>query len=97
MSEGWGDFNALLLMLRAGDNLDGTFAEAIYVSHFMGDSGYFGLRRAPYSTDMTKNPFTFKHIMDSAALPTTAPPSPAPSFCARFSLRSSARSFSTSA
>jgi large repetitive protein len=73
MSEGWGDFNALLMLVRSGDNLDGTYAEAIYAGRSFGDSGYFGIRRAPYSTDMTKNPFTFKHIMDSVALPTTAP------------------------
>jgi MYXO-CTERM domain-containing protein len=73
LSEGWADFTALLMMLRPGDDLDGTYAKATYAARSMGDSGYFGIRRAPYSTDMTKNPFTFRHIMDSADLPTTAP------------------------
>jgi large repetitive protein len=34
---------------------------------------YFGIRRYPYSTDMTKDPLTYKHITNGVALPTTAP------------------------
>ena len=37
---------------------------------------YYGIRRYPYSRDMTKNPLTFKHIADGVPLPTN----PAPSF-----------------
>src|SRR4029079_816760 len=37
------------------------------------DSYYFGIRRYPYSTDMTKNPLTFKHITNGRAL-AVAPP-----------------------
>ena len=29
---------------------------------FSTDPYYFGIRRVPYSTDMTKDPLTFKHI-----------------------------------
>ncbi|MCE9573865.1 MAG: M36 family metallopeptidase, partial [Deltaproteobacteria bacterium] len=72
MSEGWGDFVALHQTLREGDNLDGSFAAAQYAAAGLGDA-YFGIRRAPYSHDLTKNPFTFKHISDGEALPTTAP------------------------
>src|SRR5262249_23094931 len=71
MSEGWGDFTSMELTLRAGDDLDGTFAAGIYATATFGDSGYFGVRRAPYSVDFTKNAFTFRHIHTGEALPTT--------------------------
>src|SRR5262249_55241614 len=34
---------------------------------------YFGVRRYPYSTDMTKNPLTFKHIANKVPLPVGPP------------------------
>jgi MYXO-CTERM domain-containing protein len=73
MSEGWADFNALLMVVRPGDNLNGTFGAGIYAPRFIGDSGYFGIRRFPYSVDMSKNPLTFTHIQNGVALPTNAP------------------------
>jgi hypothetical protein len=55
-SEGWGDFNAVLMSIREGDNTDtGTFAAAIYSTFALGDEGYFGIRRYPYSRDLKKN------------------------------------------
>ena len=76
MGEGWSDFNTMLMQVRASDlgvavnaNYSGAYPVGIYVS---GDY-YFGIRRAPYSTDMAKNPLTFKHIQNGVALPTTAP------------------------
>lgn len=74
--EGWGDFFALHMNLREGDNLDGTYAIGTYATAALGDSGYFGIRRIPYSVDMNKNALTFKHIMDSASLPNTHPVQP---------------------
>jgi len=68
-SEGWGDFFAMHMSLREGDNLDGTYAIGTYATAALGDSGYFGIRRFPYSVDMAKNGLTFKHISDSSALP----------------------------
>ncbi|WP_437290626.1 M36 family metallopeptidase [Sorangium sp. So ce406] len=68
-SEGWGDFLALHMALRDGDDLGGTFATSIYASEESGDSGYFGGRRAPYTVDFAKNGLTFKHISDGVALP----------------------------
>lgn len=68
-SEGWGDFFAMHMSLREGDNLDGTYAIGTYATAALGDSGYFGIRRFPYSVDMTKNALTFKHISDSSPLP----------------------------
>jgi len=72
-SEGWADFNASLMTVRPGDNLSGTFASAQYATGAFTDPGYFGIRRYPYSTDMTKNPLTFKHITDGVALPANIP------------------------
>jgi hypothetical protein len=70
MSEGWGDFIALLTIARPGDDLTGTYAQVGYT--YAGDP-YFGLHRAPYSVDMTKNAFTFRMVSDEEALPTTHP------------------------
>jgi hypothetical protein len=70
MSEGWGDFNSLLMMLREGDNRDGAYPEAVYaVADGTPNSAYFGLRRFPYSRDHSKDPRTFKHIGDENPLP----------------------------
>jgi hypothetical protein len=53
-------------------NFSGTYGLAGYAcdrSLLATNSYYFGIRRYPYSTDMTKDPLTFKHIQDSATLP----------------------------
>lgn len=72
-SEGWGDFIALTMMLREGDDLGGTFADTIYAPAATLNAAYFGTRRYPYSTDLTKNPLTFKHISDGEPLPAGIP------------------------
>ena len=56
-------------MLREGDNLDGTFGAGIYAPRVFGDTGYFGIRRFPYSVDFTRNGLTFKHIQNGVPLP----------------------------
>ena len=69
-SEGIGDFVALHTLVREGDDLDGAFAVGSFATQaFIDDPAYFGIRRYPYSTDVTKNPLTFGHIADSATLP----------------------------
>jgi hypothetical protein len=74
MSEGWGDFNALLMMLRENDNRDGVYAAAPYaVANGTPNSAYYGLRRFPYSRDRSKNDLSFRHIGDENALPATTP------------------------
>lgn len=74
MSEGWGDFNALMLMLREGDNREGVYAMAPYaLADGTPDTAYFGIRRFPYSRDRTKNDTSFRHISDGVPLPTTTP------------------------
>jgi hypothetical protein len=72
MSEGWGDFIALLTLARDGDDLGGVYA--IGGAAFGGDP-YFGLRRAPYSTDGTKNAFSYRLVAEGEPLPTSHPTS----------------------
>lgn len=65
MGEGWSDFYALALLSEPGDNLHGNYALGGYATHlFSGlqENYYYGIRRYPYSTDLTKNPLTFKDI-----------------------------------
>ena len=72
MSEGWGDFVALMMSIRDGDTFDGgkTYGLAQYAAQGISkDGSYFGIRRAPYSRDMMKNPFTFTHIRAASMLP----------------------------
>jgi len=76
MGEGWGDFHSLLMIVRPGDDLAGTFGVGAYAlsgNLVAGNEYYFGIRRYPYSTDMTKNPLTFKHIQNGTALPAGPP------------------------
>ena len=73
MSEGWGDFDALMFVLRSGDNLDGAFPLAIYSTVADFESPYFGIRRAPYSVDPTVNGLSFRHMALGEALPTGQP------------------------
>lgn len=74
MSEGWGDFVAMHLIVRANDNFDGTYVPAaMYDNRAERNGAYYGLRRYPYSVDFAKNPLTFGHIADRAVLPTNVP------------------------
>ena len=66
MSEGWGDFIALHMALREGDDLTAPSPRASTRPKLFGDTGYFGIRRFPYSVDFTKNALTFKHIPRTA-------------------------------
>ncbi|NRA60123.1 MAG: GlyGly-CTERM sorting domain-containing protein [Psychrobium sp.] len=71
MGEGWGDFHALLLMVRAEDaNIEGNDKfQLAYSGSGYTDNFYTGIRRAPYSTNMDINPLTFKHIEQGVELP----------------------------
>lgn len=81
MGEGWADTVAMLMMvrpedvLRAGNNnWQGVYAVAGYTSSGGANNGhYFGIRRIPYSTDMSKNALTLKNIANGTPLPTTHP------------------------
>lgn len=87
MGEGWGDFTAMLLTVRADDagvasnaNWAGVYTLSTYATGGAGNAwspdgngAYFGIRRYPYSTDMTKNPLTFGHIANGVTLPVGPP------------------------
>jgi hypothetical protein len=80
MSEGWGDFVAVMMSLREGDTFDNgkTYALSQYATAgFSRDGSYFGIRRAPFSKSKMKNPFTFGHIRQMSTLPTGVPLAPA--------------------
>src|SRR6185503_16767320 len=64
-SEGWSDFYALALLSEPGDDVDGSYPNGGYITHGLNgleENYYFGIRRYPYSTDLRKNPLTFKDI-----------------------------------
>ncbi len=67
MGEGWSDFYALSLLSEAHDNPEGTYAYGAYSYYkFQGANYnanyYFGNRRYPKSTDLNKNPLTYKDM-----------------------------------
>jgi subtilisin-like proprotein convertase family protein len=64
MGEGWSDFVGISLLAEASDDLAGNFVTGGYTTYQLSsatfvDNYYFGIRRFPYSTDMTKNPMTY--------------------------------------
>ncbi len=82
LGEGWGDFTAQLVMVRADDvttpqgvNWNGVYPTGTHATSGSGDDSYFGIRRQPYSSDMTKNGLTFKHISNGVPLPRDVPTS----------------------
>src|SRR5690606_1052828 len=67
MGEGWSDFYALCLLSEPSDDPNGVYATGGYASYRLAgfnytENYYFGIRRYPYTTDMSKNPLTFKDI-----------------------------------
>jgi hypothetical protein len=85
MGEGWGDFHSMLMTVREEDalapanaNYNGTYGLAGYalsISNAPDNAYYFGIRRVPYSTDMSKNALTFQHIQTGVPLPVGPPTS----------------------
>jgi hypothetical protein len=81
MGEGWADFHALLMQVRASDKsvpgnekFQGVYPVSAYVTSGPGVPGaYYGIRRVPYSTSFSKNALTFKHIANGNALPDKHP------------------------
>jgi large repetitive protein len=81
MGEGWGDFHSMLLVVKPGDvaaatntTWGGVYGLAAYTMYLSDRNAfYWGIRRYPYSTDLNKNPLTFKHIQDGVALPASIP------------------------
>lgn len=87
MGEGWGDFLAMMLTVRPDDTATpsnatwgGVYSLATYATSGVPYDGstnhgyYIGIRRTPYSTDMTNyNALTFRHIEDGQPLPAGPP------------------------
>lgn len=81
IGEGVADFLALLLTIHEEDVVQasnsqwrGTYPVGAYAaSAHDGEGYYYGLRRAPYSTDMTRNGLRFSHVARGATLPVSAP------------------------
>ncbi len=81
MGEGWADFHSMLMVVKAEDalvptNVDysGTYGLAGYTTAGAEPKGwYFGIRRVPYSTDLTKDGLTFRHVADGTPLPSGVP------------------------
>ncbi|MGC3959474.1 MAG: M36 family metallopeptidase [Verrucomicrobiota bacterium] len=65
MGEGWSDWYGLTLLSEAGDDVHGVYAAGAYATYQFGgltQNYYYGIRRYPYCTDLTKNPLTFRDI-----------------------------------
>lgn len=87
LGEGWSDFLAVLLVARAEDaaapagaGFRGVYAYGAWTlggaeALFGGPNQayYFGQRRVPYSTDLTRNALTFRHVQDGEPLPVATP------------------------
>lgn len=72
LGEGWSDFYALALLSKPEDDPNANYPFGSYVSLLLGGSSqnyYFGIRRYPYTTDVSKDPLTFKDIDPAQANP----------------------------
>src|SRR6185312_13728613 len=83
MGEGWSDFVALQTYIRLTDlsvpsnaNWNGVYPMGAYALGGDPIFLYWGIRRFPYSNDMTKDPLTFKHISEDQMMPAGMNPSP---------------------
>ena len=65
LGEGWSDFYALCLLSHPEDDVNGNYAIGAYATDHYGElteNYYYGVRRYPYTTDMSRNPLTIKDI-----------------------------------
>src|SRR5262249_31106975 len=66
MGEGWSDYFAISLNAESTDDPHAVYPMSGYATYQLWtsyvDNYYFGIRRYPYSTDLNKNPQTFKMI-----------------------------------
>lgn len=80
MGEGWSDFYGLALLSEPADNVNSNYAAGGYATYQLAgltENYYYGIRRYPYSTDLTKNPLTYKDLdPGQASLHTGIPRSP---------------------
>ncbi len=81
MGEGWGDFFGLALTSEPGDDPNAVYCTGgwtvLELAAGFTDNYYFGIRRFPCSTDMTKNPQTYADIDPAQqSYPPSVPRSP---------------------
>ncbi len=72
MGEGWSDFYGLSLLAESTDAIGGNWAAGGYATFNLAglnENYYYGIRRFPYSTNLLKNPLTFKDIDPNQASP----------------------------
>jgi Fungalysin metallopeptidase (M36) len=72
MGEGWSDFISLLVSAKDEDRFRPTnalFAGAYGMAAYTSNDTYRGLRRFPFSTDVSKNALSLRHIVDATPLP----------------------------
>jgi uncharacterized repeat protein (TIGR01451 family) len=72
MGEGWSDWYAMTLLSEAGDDPAGNYASGAYFGYQLfglTQNYYFGDRHYPYSTNLLRNPLTFKDIDPNQASP----------------------------
>ncbi len=77
MGEGWGDFVALLAAVKEEDRLkpeNAAFSGAYGMGSYSKNRTYNGLRRYPFSTDVSKSPLSLRHIVEGSTLPSLPPP-----------------------
>ena len=77
LGEGWSDFYPLALLSETADDVRGNYTTGGYATYLLDgltQNYYFGIRRYPYTTDMTKNPLTYKDINPTQASPHTGVP-----------------------
>ncbi len=67
MGEGWSDFYGICLNAQPGDDFNAVYATGGHTTYLLSatftTNYYFGIRRFPYSTDMTKSPLTYGDIV----------------------------------
>lgn len=77
MGEGWGDWNALVNIVRVGDNLDGAYTTGAWATLNLWtnytNNYYYGIRRYPYSTRTDIFPMTFAFIGPGQTFPPNVP------------------------
>lgn len=76
MAEGWSDYFALSLLSKPSDPINAVYPFGNYAAMYSTPTSnlYFGIRRYPYSTDMTKAPQTLADTdPNQIAFPTNVP------------------------
>lgn len=84
MGEGFSDFIALMHQVREedlnkpnGQDYNGVYAQGGWADGSLtkddNQAYYFGIRRVPYTTDMSKNALTYRHFRLGEELPTNHP------------------------